>query len=211
MQVTDELEAYMVALLPKRDRVLARLEKEAEAEGIPIVGPLEGAFLRLLVSLVGARQILELGTATGYSGIWLLGGTVGGHLTTFETDPERAARARVNFAEAQLQQAANVVEQDAIHGVEALDARFDVCFIDLINSFGSEDVTERAFQACLAKLRPGGLLLADNALRQGEVPQPASQQARNAARYNQLVATSARLEGLVVAIRDGLSVARVKD
>lgn len=210
VQVTDELQAYMDALLPKRDRVLSRLEAEAEAEDIPIVGPHEGAFLGLLARLVSGRRILELGTATGYSGIWMLRATEGGHLTTFETNPERAARARANFNEAGLADQATVIELDAVAGVTALSGEFDVCFNDLLNSFGSEEVVEQTMEACLARLRPGGLLLADNALRRGEVLRPASQQARNVARYNELVVRNDRLEGLIIPIRDGLSVARLR-
>src|ERR1700686_1696814 len=100
VEVTDELEAYLKRLVPKRDPVLARMEEEAEREGIPIVEAHEGAFLSLLVRIAGAKRILELGTATGYSGIWLLRGTDGGSLTTFEVTHERAERARKNFAEA---------------------------------------------------------------------------------------------------------------
>ena len=92
--ITEELEAYIEDLLPKRDKVLARIEDEAHREGIPIVDAHEGALLSLLIRLAGAKRLLELGTATGYSGIWLLRGTDGGMLTTFEVDGKRAARAR---------------------------------------------------------------------------------------------------------------------
>jgi predicted O-methyltransferase YrrM len=155
--------------------------------------------------------VLELGTATGYSGIWLLRGTEGGMLTSFEVDAKRAARARENFAEAGLGKQALVLEQDAVAGLEKLEARFDACFIDLLNSFPSEEVTRRVVELCLERLDPGALLMADNALRQGDVVKPKNQQTRNVAAYNQLIAKHPRLESVVVPIRDGLSVARVKD
>jgi len=103
------------------------------------------------------------------------------------------------------------LEEDAVNGLQNLDAHFDVCFIDLLNSFPSEDVVRTVFGLCLEHLDAGALLLADNALRQGEVVQPKNQQARNVAFYNELVATNPRLESVVVPIRDGVSVARVKD
>ena len=209
--VTEELEAYMEGLLPKRDKVLARMEDEAHREGIPIVDAHEGALLSLLIRLAGAKRLLELGTATGYSGIWLLRGTNGGMLTSFEVDHKRAERARANFAEAGFGKEAMVLEQDAVGGLEKLDGRFDACFIDLLNSFPSEDVTRRVVELCIERLDPGALLMADNALRQGEVVNPKTQQSRNVAFYNQLVAKHARLESVVIPIRDGLSVARVKD
>ncbi len=211
VEVTDELQAYLDGLVPKRDQVLARMEEEAHRENIPIVDPHEGMLLYLLVKIAGAKRVLELGTATGYSGIWLLRGTDGGSLTTFEVDHKRAERARANFSEAGLGKQALVLEQDAVAGLEKVDQRFDACFIDLLNGFPSEDVTRRALELCLQRLEGGALLMADNALRQGEVARPKNQQARNVAHYNELVAKHPRLESVVIPIRDGLSVARVRD
>jgi caffeoyl-CoA O-methyltransferase len=211
VEITDELQAYLDGLVPKRDRVLARMEEEAHRENIPIVDTHEGMVLYLLVKIAGAKRVLELGTATGYSGIWLLRGTTGGSLTTFEVDHKRAERARANFSDAGLGKQALVLEQDAVVGLPKLDERFDACFIDLLNVFPSEEMTQRAFELCVERLDPGALLMADNALRQGEVVNPKNQQARNVAHYNELVAKHPRLESVVIAIRDGLSVARVRD
>jgi predicted O-methyltransferase YrrM len=211
VEVTEALETYMVGLLTKRDKVLARMEDEALREGIPIVDAHEGALLSLLVRIAGAKRLLELGTATGYSGIWLLRGTEGGMLTSFEVDRARAARARANFAEAGFAEQVLVLEQDAVGGLEKLSGRFDACFIDLLNSFRSEEVTRRVVELCIERLDAGALLMADNALRQGEVLKPKTQPARNVAFYNELVAKHPRLESVIIPIRDGLSVARVKD
>ena len=210
VEVTDELQAYLDGLLPPRDPVLARMEEEAHSENIPIVDAHEGVLLYLLVKIAGAKRVLELGTATGYSGIWLLRGTVDGALTTFEVDHKRAERARANFSEAGLENRALVLEQDAVGGLQKLEERFDACFIDLLNVFPSEDVTLRAASLCLERLDAGGLLMADNALRQGEVVKPTTQQARNVAAYNEWVSKHPRLESVVIPIRDGLSAARVK-
>ena len=211
VEVTDELQAYLDGLVPKRDPLLARMEEEAHRENIPIVDPHEGMLLYLLTKISRAKSLLELGTATGYSGIWLLRGSNGGSLTTFEVDHKRAEKARSNFAEAGLGKQALVVEQDAMGGLERLDVRFELCFIDLLNSFPSEEVTERVVELCLGRLLHGALLMADNALRQGEVVHPKNQQAKNVAHYNKMVAKHPRLESVVIPIRDGLSVARVKD
>lgn len=211
VEVSDDLQSYLDGLVPKRDAVLARLEDEAHRESIPIVDPHEGQLLYLLVKIAGAKRILELGTATGYSGIWLLRATNGGTLTTYEMDHERATRARANFAEAGFGERAIVLEENAKDGLESLDGRFDACFIDLLNSFRSEDITRRVLELCVERLDPGALLMADNALRQGEVLHPSNQQAKNVAAYNDLVARHPRLESVVIPIRDGLSVARVRD
>ena len=211
VDVTEKLQEYLDSLVPARDPVLARMEEEAHREDIPIVDPHEGALLYLLVRIAGAKRILELGTATGYSGIWLLRGTGDGTLTTFEMDHNRGERARANFAEAGFGKRAKVIEENAVSGLEKVKDRFDACFIDLLNSFRSEDITRRAAELCLERLEPGGLLMADNALRQGEVISPKNQQAKNVASYNDWVATHPRLESVVIPIRDGLSVARVRD
>src|SRR6267143_6052505 len=121
VEITDELQAYLDGLVPKRDRVLARMEEEAHRENIPIVDTHEGMVLYLLVKIAGAKRVLELGTATGYSGIWLLRGTAGGSLTTFEVDHKRAERAKANFSEAGLSRRATVLEQDAVGGLKKLE------------------------------------------------------------------------------------------
>lgn len=211
VDVGEKLQEYLDGLVPRRDPVLARMEEEAHREDIPIVDPHEGALLYLLVKVSRAKRILELGTATGYSGIWLLRGTGDGTLTTFEVDHQRAERARANFAEAGFGRRAQVVEENAVSGLEKVDARFDACFIDLLNAFRSEDITRRAAELCLERLDPGGLLMADNALRSGEVLEPKNQQAKNVVFYNDWVAKHPRLESVVIPIRDGLSVARVRD
>ena len=211
VEVSDELQAYLDGLVPKRDPVLERIEEDAHRNDVPIVDAHEGALLYLLVKLAGAKRILELGAATGYSGIWLLRGTRGGSLTTFEMDPKRAKLARQNFADAGFGKQAMLLEEDAVTGLQKLEGRFDACFIDLLNSFPSEDVTRQVLDLCLERLDAGGLLMADNALRQGEVLRPQRQQARNVAYYNELVKQHPRLESVVIPIRDGLSVARVKD
>lgn len=211
VEVTDEVQEYLDSLVPARDAVLARMEEEARRENIPIVDEHEGQLLYLLVRIAGAKRILELGAATGYSGIWLMRGTDGGTLTTYEMDGQRAKRARANFAEAGFGERALVLEENALDGLARLEARFDACFIDLLNSFPSEDATRKAVELCLQRLDAGALLMADNALRQGEVVRPGGQQAKNVAFYNRFIAEHPRLESVVVPIRDGLSVARVRD
>jgi len=133
------------------------------------------------------------------------GGVGAGEIAVL-VDPCSEHHAEPGFGERAL-----VIQEDAVKGLEKLDTRFDVCFIDLLNVFPSEDVTRRALELCIEHLDGGALLMADNALRQGEVVRPKNQQAKNVAYYNQLVAKHPRLESVVVPIRDGLSIARVKD
>ncbi|HXM56010.1 MAG TPA: class I SAM-dependent methyltransferase, partial [Candidatus Dormibacteraeota bacterium] len=151
------------------------------------------------------------GAAVGYSTIWLARGCTGSVVTT-ELDPERAAVARRNLAEAGLADRVRVAEEDGVAYLEAGDgdSQVDAIFNDLLNSFPDEATVERCFAAALRRLRPGGLLLADNALRRGEVLRPQSSGARNVARWNALVAAEPRLESVIVPLRDGVSIARLE-
>jgi caffeoyl-CoA O-methyltransferase len=207
VQVDARLDDYMESLLPERDPVLARLEREVAADNIPAVGPQEGQLLYLLLKMNRTRDVLELGTAVGYSAIWLARGC-SGRVTTLETQPDRARRARENLRQAGLAERVEVVEEDAVHYLERSGEEVDCVFNDLLNSFPDERTVERSFELSLARLRPGGLLLADNALGRGEVAAPSSRQARNIRRYNDLVARAPQLEGVIVPLRDGVSIAR---
>jgi caffeoyl-CoA O-methyltransferase len=208
--ITPELEDYLHRLLRPRDGVLAELEREAEEKGVPIVGPQVGTLLQLLAALQGPRRILELGCATGYSAIWLARGAPEATLVTTELDPRRIERARRSFRDGGLSDRVELVEGDAVEYLQRADDGFDFIFNDLLNSFRDEAVTVHAFELSLQRLRPGGLLVADNALRRGEVLRPASQGSRNVARYNELVAAHKRLRGLIIPLRDGVSVARLE-
>jgi len=86
---------YFGQWIPHRSDLLIGLESEAEQQDIPIVGPVVGKLLYLLAKIKGARRIVELGTATGYSAIFMGNACRSnhGHLTTFEAEPEMAARA----------------------------------------------------------------------------------------------------------------------
>jgi caffeoyl-CoA O-methyltransferase len=209
VQITPELEDYVESLLPERDPVLRRLEHEIATTRVPGVGPAVGQLMYLLLRTGGCRDVIELGCAHGYSAIWLGRGCTGQVVTT-ELDPERAATARRNLAEAGLADRVQVLEEDGVAYLEREDHQVDCIFNDLLNSFPSEATVDRCFAASLRRLRPGGLLLADNALRRGEVLQPRSAGARNVVRYNALVAAEPRLESLVVPLRDGVSVALLR-
>ncbi|MDP9247082.1 MAG: O-methyltransferase [Candidatus Dormibacteraeota bacterium] len=210
VQVDARLQDYMESLLPRRDPVVERIERQVEEQNIPAVGPLEGQLLYLLLKTHRSADVLELGTAVGYSAIWLARGC-SGKVTTVELQAERAQQARQNLEDAGLGDRVQVVEGDAIGYLERTQDQVDCVFNDLLNSFPDEATVERCVQLSLARLRPGGLLLADNALGRGEVVRPSSRQSRNISRYNELVARAPQLESVIVPLRDGVSVARLKD
>lgn len=210
VQVTPELEAYIESLVPERDRVLGRMEEEIANSAIPAIGPVVGQLLYLVARMSRCRDAIELGTAIGYSTIWLARGC-SGRVVGLETHPERAEQARRNLRDAGLSDRVTVIEDDGLAYLAHGDEPVDCVFNDLLNSLPDEAAVERCFELSLRRLRPGGVLIADNALRGGEVTAPTSRGARNVVRHNRLVAREARLESIVVPVRDGVSIARVRD
>jgi len=119
----------------------------------------DGRLLRLLAETIGAKQIVEIGTSNGYSGLWqcLALKATGGRLTTFEIDAERAALARQNFKKAGVDDLVTLVEGDAHEKVAQVQGPVDLCFIDADKEGYSDYLTK-----LLPKVRPGGLIVAHN-------------------------------------------------
>ena len=158
-QIFDNPHEYFRQLTPARDALLADLEAEARQEGIPIVGPLVGELLFVLARAVRAVRILELGTATGYSAIYLARAceAFNGQVVTVESDRAMADRARVNFANAGVEQQVTLRFGDALQQVAVMDERYDMIFMDI----EKKDYV-RVLPDCRRLLRQGGLLVADN-------------------------------------------------
>jgi predicted O-methyltransferase YrrM len=119
----------------------------------------DGKTLRVLTEAVGAKKVLEIGTSTGYSGLWfcLALRATGGHLTTLELDHGRATQARVHFEQAGVASLVTVVEGDAHEQVLKVTGPFDIAFIDAEKP-GYIDYLHKV----LPLVRPGGLILAHN-------------------------------------------------
>jgi caffeoyl-CoA O-methyltransferase len=146
------------------------------------VGREDGRLLRVFAEAIGAKHVVEVGTSTGYSGIWMALAlrSTGGRLTTFEIDPERAAMARENFRRAGLQDLITIVVGDAHAEIRKVTQTLDLVFIDA-DKEGYLDY----LQQLEPRLRPGGLVLADNM----QTPTPDL-------RYVQAVTTDPKLETL---------------
>jgi caffeoyl-CoA O-methyltransferase len=114
-------------------RILATLDRATRAgelyQNVPVV---DGRMLRLLTEAVGAKNVVEIGTSTGLSALWICMGLekTGGKLTTFELDPQRAALAREHFKQAAVDQFVTIIQGDAHQKVTTLKEPVDVLFID---------------------------------------------------------------------------------
>ena len=204
--VAPELDRYLIEALPSRDSVRAEMEREAEARGIPIVGPAVAALLEILALSIGARRVFELGSAIGYSTI-AFARAVGREGKVFYTDgSEENGREASRYLE-RLGLAGRVEMRigEAVASLEATPGAFDVIFVDI----DKEDYP-RALEAAAPRLRPGGLLLADNALWSGRV---VDSRARDAAtegirEFNRRLFSRSDFRAVIVPLRDGVAIAR---
>ncbi len=132
------------------------------------VDTLHGRLLRILTEAVNAQRVVEIGTANGYSGLWICLGlkTTGGRLITHEIDPGMAALARENFKRAGIADLVTIVEGDAHQTVTRLKEPIDILFIDADKPGYPDYLTK-----LLPLVRPGGLILADNVSRPSPSPQ----------------------------------------
>lgn len=157
--IVEYPDQYFRELIPGRDQLLLNLEQDATEKGIPIIGPVVGELLYLLVSIAEPKRILELGTASGYSGIYLARGcaSYGGRLVTIEKDRILAEQARSNFQAAGILEHVEIVIGDAFTEMTKRKDVFDLIFLDIDKA----DYI-RVLQQCQRLLRRKGLLFADN-------------------------------------------------
>jgi predicted O-methyltransferase YrrM len=204
--VDERLQRYIEELFAVEDSVLKRVrERHAELDLPPIhISPDEGKLLHVLLRAAGARTVLEIGSLAGYSGIWLARALpAGGTLTTIEKHPVHAELARQAYAEAGVAERVRLIEGEAVSVLESLpaDAAFDAVFLD-----ADKEPLPQYFEWSVRLLRPGGLLLCDNAFFHGSVvdPNDHSPQAEGVRAFNRLAATDRRVVSAVIPIRDGV-------
>ncbi len=159
MTMIPDLENYFRRFVRRQDNFLQQLEEEAVFERIPIVGPVVAELLALLATAMRAQAVLELGTATGYSAIFLARALkkTGGRLLTLERDPMMAARAKANLERAGVAEVVQVQQGEAREVLAALTGPFDLIFLDI-----DKEGYLPALPHCHRLLRLGGLLVADN-------------------------------------------------
>ena len=202
--VQPSVESYMHMLLPQRDQVLTEIETLASNHGIPIVGPAVGRFLFLLARLVAAKHVFEMGSAVGYSTIWLAR-AVGENGTVYFTDTgeENARQARTYFNKARVSKQVKLLIGDAVQLIDTVKGNFDLIFIDLDKKQYPE-----AFAKAYPRLRHGGLLVTDNVLLLGLVAESNIEDTtiESVREFNRLLYSKDDLFTTILPIRDGVSV-----
>ena len=205
--IQDDIEDYLYSLLPKRDAVIQEIEDHAAKNRVPIIGPAVARLLSLLVQVTGAKRIFEMGSAIGYSTIWLAR-AAGPKAEIFYTDgnSENAKRATDYFHRAGVAKRIRVQTGDALALVKKASGKFDIIFNDI-----DKHQYPDALRAALPKLKRGGLLIADNTLWSGKAARPAPADDKHTLgiqEFNRLVYESKELYPVLIPLRDGVTVAR---
>jgi predicted O-methyltransferase YrrM len=200
---------YLATLRRDPHERLALIDREGRAEGLPLVYPDTGALLHSLALSCGAKRVLEIGTAIGYSTLWLATALpADGMMITMEYDAARAARARAHLAAAGFGDRVNVMVGDATRFLHKIAGPFDLIFQD-----SDKTLYEPMHDRLVALLRPGGVLAADNILWNGEViPGYVAEKKYNdtdtaaIAAFSRRLAADSRLYTSFLQVGDGVSV-----
>ncbi len=208
--LTEELYKYITDTFIHEDELLKQIVIDTEAKNIPLiqVSPETGKLLGMFIKMIGATHVLEIGTLTGYSTIWMARALPpDGSVTTLELTKAHADEALNNYKKAGLDGRISLILGKAIESLDTLAGKsFDLVFID-----ADKENCVNYFNKVINMVRPGGLIITDNTLRRGAVldlnPGPATQGILS---YNKLVATDSRVESLLVPIDDGITLSLVK-
>ena len=209
--MADRAGDYIAGLFSAEDELLASLREEADRTGLPpiAISADEGRLLQVLLTAIGARRVLEVGTLGGYSAICMARALPpGGRVLSIEIDERHAAFARRYIQRAELSDRVEVRLGRALDVLPALDGeRFDAIFLD-----ADKEPLPTYFDWALRLVRPGGLIIADNALWGGRVydGDESDERTRGVREFNRRMSTDPRVLGIIVPTHDGVAVAVVR-
>lgn len=207
--IQPDLDEYSQQYTTMVERLFEDLREETYAmtsEPHMQVGKVEGSFLRMLVQMIQARTVLELGTFNGYSALMMASGLPkGGVLYTLDKDEVTGAIARRYFARAPFGHKIRPVMGDARETIRTIKGPVDLAFIDADKS--SYDLY---YEEALRLLRPQGMMALDNMLWSGKVLDPQDEDSRAIHLLNQKIARDHRVEAVLLTIRDGVMLVRKK-
>ena len=208
----DALERYVREMSTPQEEALSWVERQSwlrTSHGRQVSGPEVGALLRQFVQLLQPRQVLEIGTFSGYSTLWMASALPeGGRIDTLEINDEMEDLIRAGFARAGLAGRIRLHIGDALDILPDLTGPYELVFIDA----DKRDYVAY-YQAVFDLVPPGGLIVADNVLWDGKVcaeEPPRDQQTRGILAFNDLVAGDARVDNFILPLRDGLNIIRKK-
>jgi predicted O-methyltransferase YrrM len=195
-----EVDRYVGGLLAPDDAARAAAAAAADDAGMPAiqVTPAQAKLLYLLAKTIGARRVLEFGTLAGYSTIWLARSLPDdGRLITLEHEPRHAEVARANIARAGVEELVDLRVGAALDSLSGLDGEepFDLVFID-----ADKANTPAYYQWSLERVRSGGLIVADNVVRDGSLADLDDESDATVAqrRLHELLAAESRVEATTI-------------
>ena len=207
-----DLDNYILTHIDTEPEYLYRLWRATNIymlHGRMASGHLQGRLLKMLVRMIRPKNILEVGTFSGYSALCLAEGLDdGGKVYTFEINDEQEDFTRPWIENSPVADKIEFVIGDAITEAPKLGIAFDMAFID-----GDKRTYVETYEMVLSLLNPGGFILADNTLWDGHVTDPAydkDHQTQGIRRFNDHVAQDDRVEKVILPLRDGLTLIRKK-
>ena len=211
--MTEDIEKYVLAHSEPEGDYLYRLYRATNIHtihGRMASGHLQGRLLKMLVSMIRPKNILEVGTFSGYSAICMAEGLdEGGKVWTFEINDEMEDFTRPWIENSPVADKIDFRIGDANIEAPKLGVTFDLAFVD-----GDKRTYAETYATALRLSRPGGYIIADNTLWDGHVTDPAydhDHQTQGIRRFNDHVAADNRVEQVIVPLRDGLTLIRKKD
>jgi predicted O-methyltransferase YrrM len=207
MQVTDVDLQYLEGVHAPLGPVLEEMLKTGRAEGVPIVSPASGRLLRALVTGLAPKRVVEIGTAIGFSTLWMASALpTGGRIDTIDPDRSRTDRARRYWLRAGVTDRVRVINEPALRVLPRLAPGIDFAFIDAIKT---EYVAY--LDALLPKMAPGGMITVDNVLWSGRIAGGVHDEDTDALRaFNERFLRHGQLEATIVPVGDGLGIGVVR-
>lgn len=216
MQISDNkemdttLESYILSHIDQEGDYLHRLYRATNIHtihGRMASGHLQGRLLKMLVTMIRPRNILEVGTFSGYSAICMAEGLEeGGKVWTFEINDEQEDFTRPWIEGSPVADRIEFIIGDAITMAPSLGIVFDMAFVD-----GDKRTYVETYEMAMSVLRRGGYIIADNTLWDGHVTDHAydrDSQTAGIRRFNDHVAADPRVEKVILPLRDGLTIIR---
>jgi predicted O-methyltransferase YrrM len=198
---------YLEGIHPPMGPVLEEMLKSGRAEGVPIVNPATGRLLRVLVAAMAPKRVVEIGTAIGFSTLWMASALPpGGRIDTIDPDRSRTDRARKYWLRAGVTDRVRVVNEPALRVLPRLAAGIDFAFIDAVKTEYSAYL-----DALLPKMAPGGMITVDNVLWSGRIAAGEHDENTDALRaFNEKFLGHEQLEATIVPVGDGVGIGVVR-
>ena len=201
--IDEKIENYAYEHTQDEGELLAQLEKETyETLEIPhmTTGRIEGQFLKMLVHLLKAKRVLEIGTFGGYASLSMAAALPeDGHLFTCDIDPPAIAFAKRFFSQSEHGKKITLLEGPALESLKTLSGSFDLAFID-----ADKENYWSYYEAIFPMIVPGGLIVVDNVLWSGRVLSPVDASDKAIHQFNDRVRQDARVEAVMLTVRDGI-------